>query len=55
MEQILEIINAIATPEFINKYNYLNENQNRLNNIENYKDLLQEWFLFREIDLLNNK
>ncbi len=54
MEQILEIINAIATPEFMNKYNYLNENQNRLNDTENYKNLLQKWFLFREIDLLNN-
>ncbi|MDD5615039.1 MAG: TdeIII family type II restriction endonuclease [Candidatus Methanoperedens sp.] len=54
MEQILEIINAIATPEFMNKYNYLNENQNRLNDTENYINLLQKWFLFREIDLLSN-
>ncbi len=54
MEQILEIINAIATPEFMNKYNYLNENQNRLNDIEHYKISLQEWFLFREYELLNN-
>lgn len=53
MEQILEIINAIATPEFMNKYNYLNENQNRLNDTEYYKNLLQKWFLFREIDLLS--
>jgi hypothetical protein len=54
MEQILDIINAIATPEFMNKYNYLNENNNRLNDIENYNDLLEEWFLFGEIELLNN-
>jgi hypothetical protein len=54
MEQILEIINAIATPEFLNKYNYLNESNNSMNDIEHYKDLLQEWFLFREIDLLSN-
>ncbi len=54
MEQILEIINAIATLEFMNKYDYLNENQNCLNDTENYKNLLQKWFLFREIDLLNN-
>lgn len=54
MEQILEIINAIATPEFMNKYDYLNDYQNRLNDTENYKILLQKWFLFKEIDLLNN-
>jgi len=54
MEQILEIINAIATPEFINKYHYLNNNSNRLNDTENYNNLLKKWFLFREIDLLNN-
>jgi hypothetical protein len=54
MEQILEIINAIATPEFINKYHYLNNTSNRLNDTENYNNLLKKWFLFREIDLLNN-
>lgn len=54
MEQILEIINAIATPEFINKYNYLNNNSNRQNDTENYNILLNKWFLFREKDLLNN-
>lgn len=54
MEQILEIINAIATPEFMNKYNYLNETLNRSNDTEHYRNLLQEWFLFQEIDLLDN-
>lgn len=54
MEQILEIINAIATTEFMDKYNYLNENINILNDSEHYRNLLQEWFLFQEIDLLNN-
>ena len=54
MEQILEIINSIATPEFINNYNYLNENSNRINDTENYKKLLQKWSLFREMDLLEN-
>ena len=54
MEQILDIINEIATPEFLNKYSYLNQNINRLNNTDNYRNLLQEWFLYKEIDLLNN-
>lgn len=54
MEQILDIINAIATPQFRDKYNYLNNNDNRLNNSTSYRDLLKEWFLFREIPLLDN-
>ncbi len=54
MEQILDIINTIATPEFMDKYNYLSENINRQNDIEHYRNLLQEWSLFREIELLNN-
>ena len=54
MEQILEIINAIATPEFINKYNYLNENNSRINDVDNYRNLLQNWFLFSEVGLFND-
>jgi len=54
MEQILEIINAIATPDFLDKYNYLNETQNRLNDARNYKNLLESWYLFKEIELLDN-
>ncbi|PWB53309.1 MAG: TdeIII family type II restriction endonuclease [Candidatus Methanoperedenaceae archaeon] len=54
MEQILEIINAIATTEYINKYNYLNETSNSMNDTENYKKLLQKWSIFTEMDLLEN-
>ena len=54
MEQIFEIINAIATPEFLEKYNYLNDNQNRLKDATNYKTLLQKWHLFKEIELQDN-
>ena len=54
MEQILEIINAIATPDFLDKYNYLNDNQNRLNDATNYRNRLEAWYLFKEIDLLDN-
>src|SRR5690606_11628756 len=43
MEQILEIINSISTPEFMNKFQFLNENANR--NIQDYKDILTEWYL----------
>ncbi|NHZ84652.1 MAG: TdeIII family type II restriction endonuclease [Planctomycetia bacterium] len=52
MEQILEIINAISTTEFLSKYYYLNENNNR--SIKKYEDILTEWYLFSELKLVEN-
>jgi hypothetical protein len=53
MEQILDIINAIATPEFKEKYNYLNDKGNYLRDAVRYKNQLEEWFLYRETYLLD--
>lgn len=52
MEEILEIINAISTTEFLSKYQFLNENNNR-NNLR-YKDILTEWYLTSELELIGN-
>jgi hypothetical protein len=52
MEQILEIINTIATPEFKDKFNFLRNNENR--NKKEYKNLLDEWFLYSEKELIVN-
>ncbi len=52
MEQILEIINTISTVDFLDKYNYLTVNANRTN--QRYKDILIEWFLFSELELIEN-
>jgi type-2 restriction enzyme mjaII len=52
MEQILDIINAISTPEFLTKYDFLVKNNNR--GLENYKKQLEEWCLFSEIFLIEN-
>ena len=52
MEQILEIINAISTTEFLNKYQYLSENSNRSN--ECYQVILTEWNLLSELELIQN-
>jgi len=53
MEVIIEIINAIATVDFIDKYNFLQNNDNRLHKNE-YIKRLHDWFLFREIKLIQN-
>lgn len=55
MEQLLQIINAIATTEFLSKYNFLNEHQNKQQNIELYKQKLREWNLYSELKLVNSE
>ncbi len=52
MEQILEIINTIATPEFKDKFNFIRNSENR--NKTEYKKLLDEWFLYSEKELIAN-
>ena len=52
MEQILEIINKISTVDFIDKYKFLVDNANRSS--QQYKDNLTEWFLFSELELIEN-
>ena len=52
MEQILEIINSIATVNFMDKYKYLINNENRIK--QEYKDILTGWFLFSELELIEN-
>lgn len=55
MEQILDIINDIATPTFMDDFAFLSDNANR--NIDNsrYRQLLNSWHLMSEIDILDNQ
>jgi len=53
MQEILGIINAISTPEFMENYQYLNNSNNRSE--ERYKELLRAWSLFSEIEILQNE
>ncbi len=54
MEQILEIINSIATVEFMQEYNFLNDSQNKIINPQRYRELLLRWNLFSEIELFDH-
>jgi hypothetical protein len=49
MLNILGIINAIATPDFINKYEYIGNPQNIDIDNSKYIGILTEWFLLREV------
>lgn len=52
MEQILDIINAISTPDFLDKFNFLRDSSNR--NINEYKNILEYWGLISELELVLN-
>jgi hypothetical protein len=55
MEELLRIINAIATPEFITKYEFVSNQQNKFKDLQLYKTTLREWNLFSELELVNNE
>jgi len=54
MQQILDIINIIATPQFIDQYIFINEPQNRIKHREQYLKQLEKWKLFSEIKLVTD-
>ena len=50
MEKIIEIINKISTPKFMEKFNLINSPENR--DDKKYLSILKEWFLFTETKLV---
>ena len=54
METILEIINSIATVEFVENFDFLRDKNNTLRK-EEYVNLLRRWYLFREATLVENQ
>ena len=56
MIEILSQINKIATIEFMDKYSFINDSNNRLStNRERYKKILIEWDLVSELEIFNNE
>ena len=54
MGKILKIINKIAKPDFLEKYEFINNPQNFETNKEKYLSILKEWFLFDELKIFEN-
>lgn len=52
MEEVLDIINTIATPSFLTIFQFIS-NKNNQNNPQ-YKDMLLKWNMFSEIRLIDN-
>lgn len=55
MEQILNIINSIATVEFMKYYDFLSDPQNKLADEQKYRDILQQWNMFSELYLFDRE
>jgi len=53
MQEILDIINTIATTDFMDIYNFLNNNGKRINS-EEYCERLRSWYLLRDCRLIEN-
>lgn len=53
MEEILVIINTVATPDFMNELAFLSEPQNAIMHKQDYLNLLQKWSLYQEYELVN--
>lgn len=54
MENILEIIRKIATPDFENKYKFINDRKNLHVDQDKYVSLLTEWELNTELKIVAN-
>lgn len=55
MEQLIDIINAIATPQFMEVYNFLNTPSSKSTDLTSYLRLLNEWNLLSEVSLVTNE
>jgi len=55
MRQLLDIINAIATPQFMDRYEFLNSSDNRDTDRNRYIQQLTDWNLHSEMNLIQNE
>ena len=55
MNDILSIINSISKPDFMSNYNFINQPQNINSNLNHYKKLLTQWYLYRELNTFDNR
>lgn len=53
MEELIKIINIIATPKFLSIYQFINDRNNKSN--EKYLEYLKKWYLESELKLIENE
>ena len=52
MKQLIELINIIATPKFLDEYDYINNPENKINDRQKFINVLKSWSLFSESELV---
>ncbi|MDP3831252.1 MAG: TdeIII family type II restriction endonuclease [Ignavibacteriaceae bacterium] len=52
MESLLAIINQIAEPDFLQKFDFINDPKNIDVDIDKYKSIISLWFLYKELDII---
>ena len=52
MQEILNVINSIATIDFMKNFQFIQDIQNK--NRQKYKNILEEWYLYNELRILEN-
>lgn len=53
MAEILEIINRIATPRFMDIYKHISKYQHTTEEIKIYKPIFENWYLYSEVDIMD--
>lgn len=54
MQEILNIINSIATTDFMQNFQFIQDKQNIEQNPDRYKEILENWYLYNELRIFNN-
>jgi len=54
MQEILNIINSIATVEFIQNFQFIQDKQNIIKYRKKYQNIISQWFLYNELKIIEN-
>ena len=55
LKQLIELINIIATPKFLEEYNYINNPENKIKNRQTFINKLKNWSLISESELVESE
>lgn len=54
MQELLNLIRIIATPEFLNNFNFINNADNLINHTSEYISIVNKWCLYDEVRIADN-
>ncbi len=54
MQEILNIINSIATTDFMQNFQVIQDKQNIQNDKKQYTEILSKWYLYNELRIIDN-